>query len=246
MPATSGQHPCSQGHDITDWPQPQRARAGVGRSYQRTTIFPEFSVLRELPPVRAGRACRVPWALWESAAAAPCEAGLAIARDALERRRPVRCDAQRSAGTLSHGGKRQLEIAMCLATEAQGAAARRAAGRHGRRRDRPHAAGAAGALKAGHAILLVEHDMDAVFRIADRITVMVNGEVIASDAPEAIRAATGTCRSPTWARGIEMLRVDGLNTYYGDSHVLRGVEPRAGLRAPRWACSAATAWARPR
>jgi branched-chain amino acid transport system ATP-binding protein len=44
------------------------------------------------------------------------------------------------------------------------------------------------ALKATHAILLVEHDMDAVFRIADRITVMVNGEVIASDVPERIRA----------------------------------------------------------
>jgi branched-chain amino acid transport system ATP-binding protein len=45
------------------------------------------------------------------------------------------------------------------------------------------------ALKAEHAILLVEHDMDAVFRIADRITVMVNGMVIASDAPEAIRTS---------------------------------------------------------
>jgi len=43
------------------------------------------------------------------------------------------------------------------------------------------------ALKPGHAILLVEHDMDAVFRVADRITVMVNGRVIASDAPERIR-----------------------------------------------------------
>ena len=45
-----------------------------------------------------------------------------------------------------------------------------------------------GALKPGHAILLVEHDMDAVFRIADRITVMVNGAVIASGAPEEIRS----------------------------------------------------------
>ena len=44
------------------------------------------------------------------------------------------------------------------------------------------------ALKGSHAILLVEHDMDAVFRIADRITVMVNGAVIASGEPEAIRA----------------------------------------------------------
>ncbi len=44
------------------------------------------------------------------------------------------------------------------------------------------------ALKHGHAILLVEHDMDAVFRVADRITVMVDGRVIASDAPAAVRA----------------------------------------------------------
>ena len=44
------------------------------------------------------------------------------------------------------------------------------------------------ALKPSHAILLVEHDMDAVFKIADRITVMVNGQVIASDVPERIRA----------------------------------------------------------
>jgi branched-chain amino acid transport system ATP-binding protein len=43
-------------------------------------------------------------------------------------------------------------------------------------------------LKQGHAILLVEHDMDAVFRIADRITVMVNGAVIASDTPAAVRS----------------------------------------------------------
>ncbi len=43
-------------------------------------------------------------------------------------------------------------------------------------------------LKAGHAILLVEHDMDAVFRVSDRITVMVNGTVIASDVPAAVRA----------------------------------------------------------
>jgi ABC-type branched-subunit amino acid transport system ATPase component len=43
-------------------------------------------------------------------------------------------------------------------------------------------------LKVGHALLLVEHDMDAVFRIADRITVMVNGRVIASDTPHAVRS----------------------------------------------------------
>ena len=44
-------------------------------------------------------------------------------------------------------------------------------------------------LRSGHAILLVEHDMDAVFRIADRITVMVNGAAIASDSPQAVRGS---------------------------------------------------------
>ena len=102
------------------------------------------------------------------------------------------------------------------------------------------------ALKRDHAILLVEHDMDAVFRIADRITVMVNGEVIASDAPEAIRAN----------RDVQV-------AYLGDrslsamldrrpEHLLRRQprparrQPRAAGRHARSACSAATAWARRR
>ena len=58
-------------------------------------------------------------------------------------------------------------------------------------------------LKRGHAVLLVEHDMDAVFRIADRITVMVNGEVIASDLPERIRGnAAGAARLPRRRGGV--------------------------------------------
>ena len=88
---------------------------------------------------------------------------------------------------MSHGQKRQLEIAMGLATRPRVLLL-----------DEPLAGmGAEEAermlsllerLKRDHAILLVEHDMDAVFRVADRITVMVNGEVIASDVPENIRS----------------------------------------------------------
>ena len=90
------------------------------------------------------------------------------------------------AGMLSHGQKRQLEIAMCLATNPQVLLL-----------DEPLAGMGAeetermlkllSELREGHAILLVEHDMDAVFRIADRITVMVNGQVIASGDPDFIR-----------------------------------------------------------
>jgi branched-chain amino acid transport system ATP-binding protein len=105
----------------------------------------------------------------------PCAAGL---DDLLER----------EAGLLSHGQKRQLEIAMCLATAPQVLLLDEPlAGMGAEETDRMLALLAE--LRAGHAILLVEHDMDAVFRIADRITVMVNGAVIASDTPEAVRAS---------------------------------------------------------
>jgi len=185
----SGEIPASggsihfDGQDITDWPQPKRARAGIGRSYQRTTIFPEFSVLENCR-LCAQAALPRAWAVWE--AAQRCETSLAVAREALSAA-GLADMPQRAAGTLSHGGKRQLEIAMCLATKPRVLLLDEPlAGMGAEETDRMLALLAS--LKATHAVLLVEHDMDAVFRIADRITVMVNGEVIASDAPAAIRA----------------------------------------------------------
>jgi branched-chain amino acid transport system ATP-binding protein len=93
---------------------------------------------------------------------------------------------ERQVGFLSHGQKRQLEIAMCLATAPQVLLL-----------DEPLAGMGAEetermlnllqVLKKDHAILLVEHDMDAVFRIADLITVMVNGLVIATGTPDEVR-----------------------------------------------------------
>ena len=184
----SGEIPPSQGqirfagHDITRWSQPQRARAGVGRSYQRTTIFSEFSVLENCRLAAQAQAPR-PWPFWERAA--KDARSLDAAKAALDAAglAPV---AARTAGTLSHGAKRQLEIAMCLATAPKALLL-----------DEPLAGmgieesgrilALLDALRPGHAILLVEHDMDAVFRVADRITVMVNGRVIASDVPEKIR-----------------------------------------------------------
>jgi branched-chain amino acid transport system ATP-binding protein len=92
----------------------------------------------------------------------------------------------RQAGFLSHGQKRQLEIAMCLATAPQVLLLDEPlAGMGAEETDRMLAL--LQALKEDHAILLVEHDMDAVFRIADCITVMVNGNVIASGTPDEVR-----------------------------------------------------------
>ena len=172
------------GHDITHWPQPKRARAGMARSYQRSTIFGEFSVLENCR-LSAQAARQRPWRVWQGAA--HCEPSLAIAHEVLATTGLAE-SAQRNAGTLSHGQKRQLEVAMCLATRAQVLLLDEPlAGMGAEETDRMLALLAE--LKASHAILLVEHDMDAVFRIADRITVMVNGSVIACDAPEVVRSS---------------------------------------------------------
>jgi len=170
------------GQDVTAWSQPRRARAGLGRSYQRNTIYPSFSVFENCRLAAQSRTPR-PWALWESAA--HCRLSSEAARAAAAR---AGLDGvlEREAGLLSHGQKRQLEIAMCLATAPEVLLL-----------DEPLAGMGAeetermlellAQLRDGHAILLVEHDMDAVFRIADEITVMVNGAVIASGTPDLVR-----------------------------------------------------------
>ena len=172
------------GQDVTAWTQPRRARAGLGRSYQRNTIYPSFSVAENCRLAAQARTQK-PWA-WLSPAQ-HCAASTATARAVAER---VGLDGlmEREAGLLSHGQKRQLEIAMCLATAPEVLLLDEPlAGMGAEETDRMLALLAE--LRTQHAILLVEHDMDAVFRIADRITVMVNGAVIAFDTPAAVRAS---------------------------------------------------------
>ncbi|WP_431109408.1 ABC transporter ATP-binding protein [Variovorax paradoxus] len=170
------------GTDVTQRAQWRRARAGVGRSYQRTTIFPEFSV-HENCRLAAQAATARPWTVWESSQR--CAASNGAADAALEAA-GLANEAQRIAGTLSHGAQRQLEVAMCLATKPRVLLLDEPlAGMGAEETDRMLTLLAR--LKATHAILLVEHDMDAVFRIADRITVMVNGTVIATGDPASIR-----------------------------------------------------------
>jgi branched-chain amino acid transport system ATP-binding protein len=184
----SGEQPADQGTitlggiDVTRWPQPKRARAGLGRTYQRSTVFDEFTVLENCRLCAQARHAHV----LRIDPAADCAASLADARRALAQTH-LETLADRSVATLSHGQRRQLEVAMCVATQPQVLLL-----------DEPLAGMGAeesaamlellASLREGHAIMLVEHDMDAVFRIADRITVMVDGAVIASDAPAAVRA----------------------------------------------------------
>ena len=170
------------GQDVTTLSQPRRARMGLGRSYQRNTIYPTFTVLENCR-LAAQATLQKPWAWWVDAQ--KCEHTMQQARAAASRAGlDVFLDSE--AGLLSHGQNRQLEIAMCLATQPQVLLL-----------DEPLAGMGAeetermlkllAELKTSHAILLVEHDMDAVFRIADCITVMVNGAVIACGSPDFVR-----------------------------------------------------------
>ena len=185
IPASSGSVEL-RGDDVTRWPQPRRARAGLGRTYQRSTIFPQFTVLENCRLAAQAR-YPAPWRWWEDAArCAPCieAARAAIARAGLEG------VVDRQAGLLSHGEKRQLEIAVCLATSPQVLLFDEPLAGMGAE-ETERMLGVLHSLRANHAILLVEHDMDAVFRIADRITVLVDGSMIASGSPADVRANAG-------------------------------------------------------
>ena len=175
------------GQDTTGWSPEAISRQGLGRSYQKTNIFLPFSVWDNVFLAAQSRDPQQPWnpLRWfvPAARSAParerCAAAIELA--GLARRRAA------IAGAISHGEQRQLEIAMTLATEPQVLLL-----------DEPLAGmGVAEAeqmvalllrLKQHHAMLLVEHDMDAVFTLADHLTVMVNGQVIASGTPAEIRA----------------------------------------------------------
>jgi branched-chain amino acid transport system ATP-binding protein len=174
------------GQNVTSWSQPRRSRAGLGRSYQRNTIYPSFTVLEN---------CRLaaqilhprPWAFWQDAQRCPHSSPKA---HEVAERAGLGAVLDRSAGMLSHGQKRQLEIAMCLATDPEVLLLDEPlAGMGAEETERMLALLAE--LRSSHAILLVEHDMDAVFRIADKITVMVNGVVIACGSPDFVRSHAG-------------------------------------------------------
>ena len=171
------------GRDVSRWSQPRRAQAGLGRSYQRNTIYTPFTVLENCRLSAQARLQR----RWDwFSPAERCAVSVAAARLALEKA-GLSAQAHLQAGALSHGQKRQLEIAMCLATKPRVLVLDEPlAGMGAEESDRMLSL--LEGLKLDHAILLVEHDMDAVFRVSDEITVMVNGRVIATGKPADIRA----------------------------------------------------------
>ncbi len=170
------------GEDVTALPAPRRARRGLARSFQITSIYKVFTALQNV--LLAVQACAGhSFRFWR-----PAFRDAALLRPAEQILAGVGLGGRAAvpAANLSHGEQRQLEVAMALATRPRLLLL-----------DEPMAGMGAeesqrmieflASLKERHSIILVEHDMDAVFRLADRISVLVYGRVIATDTPENIR-----------------------------------------------------------
>ena len=179
-----------QGRDVTHLSVDRRARAGIGRSYQKTNVFPAFTAFENCRLAAQSRLPRA-WRVLENAYALLRHlpvAERALAAAGLEGR------GKRVAATLSHGEQRQLEVAMVLATGPDVLLLDEPlAGTGPEEAERMVAL--LRRLAPEHAILLVEHDMDAVFALADMVTVMVEGEVLESGPPAQIRASPAVRRA---------------------------------------------------
>jgi branched-chain amino acid transport system ATP-binding protein len=183
----SGEIPASAGTvrlnglDISAWPAWKRGKAGIGRTFQRTNVMRDMTVLENARLSAQGGSSigllksALDQGLMQSALTA-------LDRTGLVGRHGVNADA------LSHGEGRLLEIAMALAgaptvllldEPLAGLGPEEIASVAGLLRD----------LARDHAVLLIEHDMDVVFAVADVITVMVDGRILASGTPEQIRAS---------------------------------------------------------
>jgi len=167
------------GRDVTGWSAWRVARRGVGRSFQRSNLMPGMTVLEN---ARLAVPARRLWRRLRND-----DASIRTARSALERV-GLSDVALCLAGTLSHGQLRQLEIAVALAGQPKVLLLDEPLAGMGPEESQTFA-GLLRELARDHAVLLVEHDMDVVFAVAHRLTVMLDGRVLASGTPEAIRAS---------------------------------------------------------
>ncbi len=182
LPSNSGQI-LFAGEDITSLSMPQRVHRGLARSFQITSILPGFSTLENVAlavQARSGSSFRLlgnasqERSLNEQAMDCLNQVGLGAR-------------AHIPAGLLSHGEKRQLELAIGLATEPKLLLLDEPLAGTGHDESQ-RVVETLRRLKSRLTIVLIEHDMEAVFSLADRVSVLVYGRVIATDTPERIRA----------------------------------------------------------
>ncbi|MFC0385928.1 branched-chain amino acid ABC transporter ATP-binding protein/permease [Muricoccus vinaceus] len=234
----SGMFPLDQGQVLLDgqrvdgMPPHAITRAGLGRSFQITNLFPGLSVEENIRlAVQARHPAR--FSLFRDAT------GIADLRDdttELLRWTGMAGVEDAEAGSLSYGGQRLLDMGLALATKPRillldeplaGLAAA----------ERERVGDLIKTLSADIPVLLVEHDIDRVFRMADRVTVMADGEVLVdggvADARDDARVqavylgsgahALAEKPRPSAVRDTPLLDLQKVNTFYGKSHILNDV-----------------------
>ena len=175
---------CFAGEDITFLPMPARSLKGLARSFQITSLCKDFSVLDNVAlaiQAHQGHSFRF-WRKAQNDRRLREPAYDVLSRVGLAER------AASSAGSLAHGEQRQLEVAVALATNPRLLLLDEPMAGMGRE-DSARMVDFLKTLKRRYTILLIEHDMDAVFALADRISVLVNGRCIASGGLEEVRAS---------------------------------------------------------
>ena len=181
LPLDSGQI-LFEGRDITALSMPRRARLGLARSFQITSVIPAFTALENVAlAVQAGAGSSFRF-LRPASSEARLNAPAMAALDQVG----IAGRAHTPAGAMSHGEKRQLELAIALATQPRLLLLDEPLAGAGPE-ETERLVGILRGLKQRYTIVLVEHDMQAVFAMADRISVLVYGRVIATGTPEAIR-----------------------------------------------------------
>lgn len=212
---------------------PERiTQAGIGRSFQITNLFPTLTVAEN---IRLAVQARHPrrFGAWTPAAALP---GVADETTALIRYLGVAGMERAEAGSLSYGGQRLLDMGLALATKPRlllldEPLAGLASAERGRIGD------IIKRISADIPVLLVEHDIDRVFQIADAVTVMNEGRVLVDGTVEEARssravqevyigsgsATVAAKPRDSAAEPATLLSVAGVNTFYGKSHILTDV-----------------------
>jgi branched-chain amino acid transport system ATP-binding protein len=218
--------------DVTGLPPETMTMAGVGRSFQITSLFPALSVEENVRLAVQGRSPKR-FSVW---AAARALSDVNAETSAILETMGLKGVERAEAGALSYGGQRLLDMALALATKPRvllldeplaGLAAA----------ERERVGNLVKTISADIPVLLVEHDIDRVFQIADAVTVMNDGQVLVDGSVEDARSssrvqevyigsgahALADKRRESAAKEAELLRLSDVETFYGKSHILRAV-----------------------
>jgi len=171
------------GRDITRLPRHARAKIGMARTFQITSVFPEMTALNNVAiatQMQQGHSFR----FFRDAAG---DVGLTEPSYAALEAVGLSQRANDLVAELSHGERRQLELAMAIAMKPKLLLLDEPMAGMGRQ-DSARMTELLRQLKQHHTIVLIEHDMDAVFALADRLSVLVSGQIIATGEPDAIRS----------------------------------------------------------